>query len=147
MIHKLLFRLIKKIIGDRPFDVEVDKNYMERWFLIPRNRVFNIYFHRFIGSDAPIPHDHPWLCLSFILDGEYIEHTPNGSFKRSAGHVSLKPAKSLHWIEIESPVYTIFFTGPRYRDWGFQCENKWVPHKQYIEQRGSNRLANGCGEP
>lgn len=142
----LLYRLVKKIVGDRPYDAEIDHNYMLRWFLLPRNRLCNIYYHQFIGSDAPIPHDHPWVSMSIVLKGQYIEHTPQGSHTRKEGHIGVRGAKSMHWIEISETVHTLFITGPRTRNWGFQCEDRWVSHDDYIRRRGSDRLANGCGE-
>ena len=124
----------------------IDKDYMERWFIIPRNRFFNVYFHRFFGSDAPTPHDHPWFSVGLILQGNYLEHTPSGDFVRVSGDIVFRAASSLHWIEIDKPVYTLFVTGPMVRVWGFQCKSKWVDFREYILKRGSDRLANGCGE-
>ena len=38
-----------------------DNPYLLRWFVIPRNPVFNIYLHRFLRSDDDRAlHDHPW---------------------------------------------------------------------------------------
>lgn len=133
-------------LTNRPADFVVDVDYMDRWYIIPRNRFFNIYFHHFTGSDAPTMHDHPWISLGWILKGTYTEHTPKGSFKRKAGDVRLRMPRSLHWIEIDKPVYTLFITGPRMRIWGFECENGWVEHTEYIKLRGEDRLASGCGE-
>lgn len=67
--------------GDqRPPDliIEPENPYMLRWHLIPRNRFFNIYLHKFLRSDDDRAlHDHPWSWnLSLILKGEYIEHMP-----------------------------------------------------------------------
>ncbi len=142
----MLDRSDQKRIKNRPCDIVIDHDYMERWYLIPRNRFFNIYYHHFFGSDAPVPHDHPWVSLSVILDGQYIEHTPKGSFARKASNITFRGPKALHWIEIDQPVRTLFITGPRLRRWGFQCANRWVDFEEYIANRGDNRLANGCGE-
>ena len=39
----------------------IGKNYLSRWHIIPRNRYFNIYLHKFVGSDDDRAlHDHPW---------------------------------------------------------------------------------------
>ena len=141
MILKFLLWLTS---NQKPLLIDVD--YMERWFIIPRNRFFNIYFHRFFGSDAPTPHDHPWISLSIILDGEYLEHTPQGDYKRVAGDWTFRGPTALHWIEIDQPVYTLFITGPRVRRWGFKCKNGWMDFREYINNRGDDRLANGCGE-
>ncbi len=146
MITKLLLRLIEKHVLTRPYDVLVDEDYMRRWYIIPRNRFFNIYFHLFFGSDADTPHDHPWVSMSWILRGSYIEHTPQGDYVRKTGDITLRGPRALHWIEIDRPVYTLFLTGPRVRVWGFQCREKWYSHTDYIAARGPDRLANGCGE-
>lgn len=53
--------------------------YLLRWWIIPRNRFFNIYLHKFMRSDDDRAlHDHPWAWnLSLIIKGSYIEHMPN----------------------------------------------------------------------
>ena len=39
-----------------------DNPYLLRWFLIPRNPVFNVYLHKFMRSDDDRAlHTHPWL--------------------------------------------------------------------------------------
>lgn len=55
-----------------------EKPYMLRWYVIPRNPIFNIYFHIFLRSDyAEALHDHPWAFnMSLLLDGNYTEHVP-----------------------------------------------------------------------
>ena len=146
MLTKLLLKLITNTMRHRPYDFLVDHDYMERWFIIPRNRFFNIYAHRFIGSDAPTPHDHPWFSLGWILSGQYVEHTPSGQSIKKAGSITLRAPSSLHWIEIDKPVITLFITGPRWRKWGFLCSTKWVPFDEYIARRGDDRMASGCGE-
>lgn len=49
--------------------------YLDRWFVIPKNRILNVYLHHFQRSDEDRAlHDHPWLVnMSWILDGEYDE--------------------------------------------------------------------------
>jgi hypothetical protein len=49
---------------------------MNRWFLIPRNRWFNIYLHRLDGADPQSVHDHPWWNLSIMLKGRRAESMP-----------------------------------------------------------------------
>ncbi len=51
--------------------------YMLRWWLIPRNKYFNIYLHKFLRDDEDrATHGHPWKSLSIVLKGDYIEHRP-----------------------------------------------------------------------
>jgi len=45
-----------------------DDPYMRRWWLLPRNRVLNVYLHhvRHDDDDRAL-HDHPWASLSILL--------------------------------------------------------------------------------
>jgi len=48
--------------------------YLFRWYVIPRNREANVYFHIQTQSDPERPlHDHPWDNTSVILSGGYDE--------------------------------------------------------------------------
>lgn len=62
----------------QPFDMPV----MERWYLIPRNRWFNIYLHRLDGADPQHVHDHPWANISIMLKGERLEWMPTNPLTR-----------------------------------------------------------------
>lgn len=49
--------------------------YMLRWWRLPRNWAFNIYYHIVLRSDDDRAlHDHPWMSFSIVLDGGYYEH-------------------------------------------------------------------------
>ena len=43
-------------------------------------------------------------------------------------------SKSLHRIELEPgvDVWTLFFVGPRVREWGFIKKNKWIHNETYL---------------
>lgn len=110
--------------------------YMERWHIIPRNRFFNIYLHHFLKSDYDRAlHDHPWWSISFILKGEYKEHTPKGKPKiYRAGNIKLRGAKYTHRIELhKGPCWTLFITGPRVREWGFFCKDGWRHFEEFLK--------------
>ncbi len=132
-----------------------DHPYLLRWWLIPRNRFFNIYLHRFMRSDDDrATHDHPWLWnLSILLDGPYAEHTikaggthvcteyTTGDFRLRIG------GRFSHRIElINGPVWTLFITGPRYRQWGFNCQNGWVHWKDFTAPNDNGDIGKGCAE-
>jgi hypothetical protein len=74
-----IFKFFKSIADSRKPDFIIggaDEPYMLRWWVIPRNRFFNIYLHHFLRSDEDRAlHDHPWLNCSWLLDGRYTEHT------------------------------------------------------------------------
>jgi mannose-6-phosphate isomerase-like protein (cupin superfamily) len=118
-------------------------DYLRRWYLIPHNRWMNLYLHQFLRSDDDRAlHDHPWDNTSLILQGRYIEHTPTGQVLRQPGDCITRAANALHRIELigDQPVITLFATGPKVREWGFDCPGGWVHWKDF-DQRG------GCGEP
>lgn len=108
-------------------------DYLHRWWLVPKNRWANVYLHRFHESDEPVPHDHPWMNVSVLLRGRYREHYHDGTWRDyGPGAVIFRQARSLHWLEVlEGPVTTLFLTGPRRRQWGFQTPSGWVPSWRY----------------
>jgi hypothetical protein len=52
-----------------------ERPYLLRWWVIPRNPVFNVYLHCFLRSDDDRAlHTHPWLFnVSWLLLGKYRE--------------------------------------------------------------------------
>lgn len=141
----------------RPADVVIPRydgsDYLQRWHLIPRNRFLNIYLHRFVSSDdARALHDHPWLSVSWLLHGSYIDHTMDDSgihyrVRAHEGDVFFRlSAKKPHRIEIDgSPVWTLFITGPRFRQWGFHCPLKgWVHWKEFTKAVSGYPYGKGC---
>ena len=57
-------------------DEVIGEHNMLRWWLLPQNRLFNVYLHKHEGDDPRVPHDHPADNLSVLLSGELMEHTP-----------------------------------------------------------------------
>ena len=111
--------------------------------IISRNRFFNIYLHKFIGSDNDRAlHDHPWWSLSFLLKGELIEvlkENPHTKELRMIGkwRPYLRPARLAHrMVLIGDEAWTLFLTGPKIREWGF-----WTLNKEYWEQENGFGLA------
>jgi hypothetical protein len=146
-------RWFEAIAAKRPPDFVIGgaaTPYMRRWWIIPRNRFFNIYLHQFLRSDDDRAlHDHPWINLSILLDGDYTEHTIEAGGVRKAVHYSVgdwkfRRAKAAHRIEIESPCWSLFITGPIVREWGFHCPNGWRPWQLFVDQRDSGSVGRGC---
>lgn len=134
--------------------VETIPAYMLRWWKIPRNWAFNIYYHIVKRSDDDTAlHDHPWWNFSIVLDGGYWEHLilpggvhrktwygpgavrfrPHGGFahrlelKRSDPLDDFEEGKILPTLNpVELPVKSIFITGPVLRRWGFHHTDQWV---------------------
>lgn len=147
-------------ITRRPPDVIIggtESPYLLRWFVIPRNRLFNLYLHRFQRSDDDRAlHDHPWANASILLVGEYTEHTiaAGGIHRRevlSAPALRVRPSgRHAHRIELHAGhCYTLFITGPVYRNWGFHCPDQgWIPWRNFTDPADSGRTGPGCdGEP
>jgi hypothetical protein len=128
-------------------------DYLRRWFVIPRNRFFNVYLHHFIRSDDDRAlHDHPWWNVSLLLDGEYVEHTiPAGGVNRRilyrGGDLKFRSARYAHRVELTAGAcWSLFITGPRVRDWGFHCPLGWVPWQKFTAPDNPGEIGRGCGE-
>lgn len=146
---------IDAVESRRPPDFTIGsaaRPYLHRWWLIPRNRFFNVYLHHILRSDDDRAlHDHPWVNLSIILRGCYVEHTvaAGGVHRRRlrrAGALKLRGPRAAHRLEIHSPggCWTLFVTGPRVRDWGFHCPQGWRPWQEFTDPRDSGAIGRGC---
>lgn len=123
--------------------------YMHRWWRIPRNAFFNIYYHVVLRSDDDRAlHDHPFWSLSIVLEGGYYEHTilAGGIHKkvwRGPGSIVFRPSgRFAHRLELMTYPWpdplvpdewstksakTIFITGPVLRRWGFHdARHGWI---------------------
>lgn len=84
------------------------KPYLLRWYVIPRNPLFNVYYHKFMRSDfAEALHDHPWLFnASWLLEGEYREHSfvaPVDRKNRVEFYQRALPARRMPELGIDEP--------------------------------------------
>ena len=128
----------------------VETPYLLRWWLIPRNRFFNVYLHKFLRSDDDRAlHDHPWVNLSILLSGEYVEHSilaggVHTAIKYQAGQWKWRRAVAAHRIEIDAPCWSLFMTGPIVREWGFHCERGWRHWKLFVSERDTGQVGRGC---
>ena len=127
--------------------------YLNRWFVIPRNPVFNIYLHMFLRSDDDRAlHDHPWSNLSYLVKGSYTEHTisQGGIHQKTVlkeGALRFRPSgKFAHRVELhDGHCITLFITGPRYRNWGFHCVHKgWVRWQDFTKPGAKGETGRGC---
>lgn len=135
--------------------------YLRRWYVIPRNRRFNIYLHQFCHSDDDRAlHDHPWVNCSILLSGTYIEWVQprwpedDSWFLRrpwrpwAPWRLIFRRASSAHRVELiaNRTVWTLFLTGPVIREWGFHCPGGWRHWKEFVATReGGNQTGKGCG--
>lgn len=63
-----------------------------------------------------------------------------GVYTRRQGDITLRLPRTLHRIEIAegNAVRTLFITGPRVRMWGFETDQGWLPHEEYLAKYGCN---------
>lgn len=138
-----------RLMASRKPDFVIGNDYLRRWFVIPRNPWLNIYLHDIRKSDDDRAfHDHPWTNTSFIIDGSYIEHTPDGVFTRVFGDVVTREAAALHRLEVMpgGSAISLFVTGPKVREWGFACPQGWVHWQDFTSENDSSQTGRGCGE-
>ena len=152
-------RIADVTIGDR------ENPYLRRWWVIPRNRFFNIYLHQFLRSDTDEAlHDHPWVNISILLKGEYVEVRPirkdlrpiNGNLKgilRRPFRPVFRLPSAAHRVLLfgegssigPDPVWSLFITGPVMREWGFHCPQGWRHWKQFTVRDEAGNYVDGRG--
>lgn len=116
-----------------------DVPYLQRWWILPRNEHLNVYLHRFLRSDDERAlHDHPWPNFSWLIEGV---------FHRRAGDKVDRAATSRHRIELidGQPATSLFFTGPKEREWGFHCPQGWVHWQEFLGSYDGSAEGKGCG--
>jgi len=117
-------------------------DYLVRRYLLPRNKLLNIYLHRFLGSDDDRAlHDHPWYSISCVLKGRLIEHRSDGSTREiRRGKIAIRSPRFQHRIELPDgeTAKTLFITGPVVRTWGFVCPQGWISWREYGSRGGCN---------
>lgn len=145
--------------------------YLLRWYVIPRNPLFNIYLHKFLRDDDDRAlHDHPWASMSIVLRGKYMEFVPEFPQHstrmdmlqihiRRAGHVIFRRATHAHRIALfrrteylgeerhrvtHLPAWTLFVTGWKVREWGFHCPKGWRHWKDFCDPSDSSKIGKGC---
>lgn len=144
---------------------DLETPYMRRWYVIPRNRWFNIYLHEILQpDDERALHDHPWWNISLVLKGGYLEHMKGKpgdihreyAIWRSPGRLVFRRAATAHRIGLAQkwdhttgkyhwlPCWSLFITGPRIRVWGFHCPQGWVPFDQFLLRTPTSSIGKGC---
>jgi hypothetical protein len=145
--------------ADRPPDEIIGdpgRPHFNRWHMIQRNRWLNVYAHQFLRSDDDRAlHDHPWPSISLVLCGSYIEHEIKAGgvhvmTMRKTGDLIFRMPSSAHRIELPADsttaCWTLFITGPKVREWGFHCPDRWV-HWTQFDGRNQARSMLDCLQP
>jgi hypothetical protein len=161
MLRQWLLKKAKAIMASRPYDFAIgvpNERYCLRWWVIPRNRWFNIYLHHFLHDDEDRAlHDHPWPSISFLLQTGYYEviGIPSRKVWRREGSVTFRHAATPHRIVLDRrqmddgsfaavEAISLFITGSVIRNWGFHCPKAWVPWQQFVDSRDKGAVGRGC---
>lgn len=124
------------------FDINDDKGnlYLRRWRVI-QTPLCSLYLHKIVRGDSdPFVHDHPWVFLSIILRGGYVEvRRDNFTHQLRERHVrwwNYMSRDDAHYIKTldRNPTWTLLFVGRRRRTWGF-----WVPSREHINGEVPNQ--------
>ena len=144
----------EKIAASRQPDFVIggkETPYMQRWWVIPRNRFFNIYLHRFLRSDDDRAlHDHPWVNFSYLLEGSYTEWSiaaggVHHKWIATQGSWKFRRAKTAHRVELHAGTcWSLFVTGPVIREWGFHCPAGWRKWQLFTDARDKGLIGRGC---
>ena len=75
-------------------------------------------------------------------------------FVRRPGDVIRRPATAMHRLEVEdnARVLSLFFTGPKEREWGFDCPQGWRHWRDLVatvagpDGQPNSLTGRGCGE-
>ncbi len=104
-----------------------------RWYLTPRNEGGCVYLHQFTGIEGQeVPHCHPADSMSVcvfghVVDEEFgtVELTQNLITSAKYGTVRFRQGRNPHRIvSAFAGSETLFFTGPRHREWGFYVKGE-----------------------
>lgn len=160
-------RLIARVTR-RPPDFQIggaDNPYCNRWWVIPRNKLFNIYLHQFVRDDDDRAlHDHPWANCSILLRGAYTETLfacrPSPGVwlpgvrrrQRHPGIPVFRHARTAHRVVLPRdaagkpiPCWSLFLTGPVFRQWGFWCpRGRWVHWRDFTAGERGEIVGRGC---
>jgi hypothetical protein len=139
--------------------------YCNRWYVIPRNRLFNIYLHQFVRDDDDRAlHCHPWLNCSLLLRGRYSEvqflRRPTAGrdlpstieIPRRPGRPVFRRPSTAHRVVLARdenhrpiPCWSLFLTGPVIRSWGFWCsKGRWVHWREFTAGDRGEIVGKGC---
>lgn len=134
-------KMARRVCGGPPAKV-IGTHYLTRWYVIPRNSLFNIYLHHVEGNDPDENlHDHPWLFNgSLVLRGEILEQLRRRERVLKSGSLTFRLGRSPHRLLLRSnDSLTLFITGPKVRRWGFYTDSGWVDSKLYLRPDGDGR--------
>lgn len=128
-------------------DESIGDAYLQRWHLVRKPGIRNLYLHRYQGSDDDRAlHDHPWPSWSILFWGHLVEVTQTGEKRIWPLVPKFRSAEYSHRLILKSEkAMTLFYTGKKCREWGFHCPGGWVHWSKFNDADG-NQVGSGCGD-
>ena len=121
-----------------------DGPYLERWKLLPENRWFNVYLHKWHDSDDYTHglHNHPYHAIGITLRGKLREWRakPTSGWGLMGLSMNRSPIRfyrrnwTFHGIDrLTDNAWSLFicFMGSKDHEWGFI--RLWDAHKRIME--------------
>lgn len=143
----MIDRFIRRVSRFKPVLIgPPDNPLMTRFYVIPKNPIFNIYLHHIHRSDEGDLHDHRAANISIILKGWYCEQTFSSrpiegrAYPRLRVTVVDRLQPRFRWagtphrlILLHGEVWSLWFKFPHTQNWGFYRKDvfgtlKRVPH-------------------
>jgi len=121
--------------------------------IVFKSKWFCIYIHRFLSSDKPVPHDHPWNFFTWIISKGYVEQLyfdigvrddqqTCWSIARRPGSIIRRKCSDVHRVVVskeysleeknEAPL-SVCFIGPRKQEWSFYDNGKKIDWREFLE--------------
>ncbi len=121
-----VFQALRRILPFKDIGWEEIGEEFTRFQLV-KTRWFNVYLHRLLALQKhPHCHDHPWTFVAVLLKGGYWEcrggPTGNVWTWQKPGSVLYRPAEFRHTVVTNGVSWSLIFTGPKRREWGFREE-------------------------
>lgn len=132
-------------------------DYMDRWILQTPWCSLRIHHIRRSDDDRAL-HDHPfhyvswliWGCYSEVLPADFDEARAFGTLaqdvrgpfilrRRRWLSLAVRRGVDSHRIVVERPCWTLVFSSPRYRRWGFYTADGWVYWREAEDQWARGR--------
>lgn len=110
--------------------------YLVRWRI--ETRLGSVRLHHWLGPDDDRAfHDHPWDFLTFVLKGGYTDTSPDGDERLKAPTWQYRPSTHQHTVYPDKGgAWTLVFTGPKIRPWGFWVAGKFKKANKYFLEHG-----------
>ena len=110
---------------------------LERWIVWLGVTLRVHKFHK--SDDDRAFHDHPWWFVTFPLQ-TYTEDTPSAGIQTvAAWRPHYRAAAHQHIVHLPDgkPVWTLILTGKKQANWGFWQGDKFIPHEDWLRDRGT----------